>query len=188
MDIREMFEKRRALLSGHFLLSSGLHSDTYFQSALILQYPKDAQMLGEMLAAKILEHSIKADLVISPALGGIIIGQEVARALNIRAIWTEKVDGKSVLRRGFSAEKGERAIVVEDVITTGLSSKEVMDSAAALDIQTVALLSLVDRSGGKASFEIPKFSLLCLDVKTYEPSACPICAAGGNLVKPGSRK
>ncbi len=122
-ELKELFRKNNALLTGHFLLSSGLHSDTYFQSALILQYPKEAAKLAQALAEKLKEKGLEFDLVISPALGGLIIGQEMARVFGVRAIFTEKVDGKSTLRRGFSISRGERVLIVEDVITTGLSTK-----------------------------------------------------------------
>ena len=187
-ELKGLFEKNGALLSGHFKLSSGLHSDTYFQAALILQYPIEAARLAEELAKRIEENNIKADVVVSPALGGVIIGHEMGRALNARAIFTERVDGKVSLRRGFSINKGEKVLVVEDVITTGLSTKEVIDSLKPAGAEVVAVVSLVDRSAGKVDFGVPRFSLLSLEVKSFKEDECPICKAGSTAVKPGSRK
>jgi orotate phosphoribosyltransferase len=186
--LRELFRKSKALLNGHFKLSSGLHSDTYFQAALILQYPKEAARLAEELAKKIKENNIKVDVVVSPALGGVIIGHEMGRALCVRAIFTERIDGKVILRRGFFADKDEKVLVVEDVITTGLSTKEVMDSLKSTAAETVAVVSIVDRSAGKVDFGVPIFSLLSLDVKSFKEDECPMCKAGSGAVKPGSRK
>ncbi|MDR1103921.1 MAG: orotate phosphoribosyltransferase [Endomicrobium sp.] len=187
-DVKELFKRNNALLNGHFKLSSGLHSDTYFQSALILQYPKEAERLGEELAKKIKENNIKVDAVVSPAIGGIVIGQEVGRALSVRAIFTERVDGKVLLRRGFSVSTNEKVLVVEDVITTGLSTREVIETLKANGAQVVAVASLVDRSAGKVNFGVPRFSLLSLEVKSYKEEDCPMCKEGGIAVKPGSRK
>jgi orotate phosphoribosyltransferase len=187
-DIRKLFKKNNALLNGHFKLSSGLHSDIYFQSALILQHPKEAERLGEELAKKIKENNIKIDVIVSPAMGGVIIGQEVGRALNVRAIFTERVDGKVLLRRGFCVSKNEKALVVEDVITTGLSTREVIRTLKANDVQVVAVASLVDRSAGKVDFGVPIFSLLGLEIKSYKEEDCSMCKTGSIAVKPGSRK
>ena len=187
-ELKGLFEKNGALLSGHFKLPSGLHSDTYFQAALILQYPIEAARLAEELAKRIEENNIKTDVVVSPALGGVIIGHEMGRALNARAIFTERVDGKVSLRRGFSINKGEKVLVVEDVITTGLSTKEVIDSIKPVGAEVVAVVSLVDRSAGKVDFGVPRFSLLSLEVKSFKEDECPICKAGSAAVKPGSRK
>jgi orotate phosphoribosyltransferase len=187
-DIRELFKRNNALLNGHFKLSSGLHSDTYFQSALILQYPKEAERLGEELAKKIKENNIKVDVVVSPAIGGIVIGQEIGRALSVRAIFTERVDGKVLLRRGFSVSANEKVLVVEDVITTGLSTREVIETLKANGAQVVVVLSLVDRSAGKVDFGVPRFSLLSLEVKSYKEEDCPMCKEGSIAIKPGSRK
>lgn len=187
-ELRELFRKSRALLNGHFKLSSGLHSDIYFQAALILQYPKEAARLAEELAKKIKENNIKIDVVVSPALGGVIIGHEMGRALGVRSIFTERIDGKVILRRGFFAEKSEKILVVEDVITTGLSTREVIDSFKSVGAETVAVVSLVDRSAGKVDFGVPRFSLLSLEVKSFKEDECPMCKAGGSAVKPGSRK
>ena len=187
-ELRELFRKNRALLNGHFKLSSGLHSDIYFQAALLLQYPKEAVRLAEELAKKIKENNIKVDVVVSPALGGVIIGHEMGRALGVRAIFTERVDSKVSLRRGFFVDKNEKVLVVEDVITTGLSTKEVIDSLKSAGAETVAVVSLVDRSAGKVDFGVPRFSLLGLEVKSFKEDECPMCKAGNNAVKPGSRK
>lgn len=187
-EIRYLFEKYNALLSGHFLLSSGLHSDAYFQSALILQHPQEAEKLAKALADELLKVIPKIDVVVSPALGGIVIGHEMARVLNGRAIFLERVDGKLTLRRGFSIENLEKCLVVEDVITTGLSTREVIDAIKPFSADVVGVASLVDRSGGKVEFSVPKFSLLSLEVKNYKPEECPLCKQGVPLVKPGSRK
>ncbi|GHT52071.1 orotate phosphoribosyltransferase [Endomicrobiia bacterium] len=187
-EIKELFKKNKALLTGHFKLSSGLHSDTYFQAALILQHPKEAEILAEKLAKKIKENSIEVDVVISPAMGGVIIGHEMGRALGTRAIFTERVGGEVSLRRGFSINESERILIVEDVITTGLSTKEVIDTVKSIGARVVAVVSLVDRSAGKVDFDIPKFSLLSLEVKSYKEEECPMCKEGSAAVKPGSRK
>ena len=187
-EVKKLFEKNKALLNGHFLLSSGLHSDTYFQSALILQHPKEAEKLAEALAKQVKCENIEVDAVVSPAMGGVIIGHEMGRALGTKAIFTERVDGKVTLRRGFSVKEGEKILVVEDVITTGLSTKEVIDALSEYGAKIVAVVSLVDRSGGKVSFGCPRFSLLSLEVKSYKQEECPMCKNGGHAIKPGSRK
>jgi orotate phosphoribosyltransferase len=187
-EVKELFKKNNALLSGHFKLSSGLHSDAYFQSALILQNPCEAEKLAKELTAKLAESGIKPDVVVSPAIGGIIIGHEMGRALGTRAIFTERVDGAASLRRGFSLEKGEKVLVVEDVVTTGLSTREVIDALKKYGAEIAAVASLVDRSAGKVDFGVPRFALLSLEVKSYEEENCPMCKAGGKAIKPGSRK
>jgi orotate phosphoribosyltransferase len=186
-DVKQLFEKHRALLSGHFLLSSGLHSDTYFQSALILQHPAEAEKVAGLLADKVLKEVPDIDVVVSPAIGGIVIGQEVAAQIGCRAIFCERVDGMLLLRRGFTVEKGEKCLLVEDVITTGLSTREVIQVVEPLGGQIACVVSLVDRSGGKVDFGCPRFSLLSLEVKSYKPEECPMCLEGGTPVKPGSR-
>lgn len=186
-EVKSLFEKYKALLNGHFLLSSGLHSDTYFQSALILQHPEVAGRLGQALQEKIAAAVPGINLVVSPAMGGIVIGQEVGRAFGKRAIFCERVDGKLTLRRGFAIEPGEKCVVIEDVITTGLSTREVVDIVTALGGKVVAVASLVDRSGGKVDFGVPRFSLLSLEVKSWKPEECPLCKGGSEPVKPGSR-
>ena len=187
-EMKELFKKHNALLNGHFLLSSGLHSDTYFQSALILQHPEVAQVLAQNLKEKISQVIKNIDVVVSPAMGGVIIGHEMGRAFGTRAIFTERVDGKVTLRRGFSVSKGEKVLVVEDVITTGLSTREVIESLKQSGAEIVTVCSLVDRSAGKVDFGVPRFSLLSLEVKSYKPEECPLCKNGSKPIKPGSRK
>ena len=188
-DVKRLFEEKDALLSGHFLLSSGLHSDTYFQSALILQYPDIASRLAGELAAKLTAVVAGGiDIVVSPALGGIVIGQEMGRALKTRAIFCERVDGKLVLRRGFEISFGEKVAVIEDVITTGLSTRQVIGGVESHGGKVVAVASLVDRSAGKVDFGVPRFSLLSLEVKSYKPEDCPLCRQNIPFIKPGSRK
>lgn len=186
---KKLFEDNQALLSGHFLLSSGLHSDTYFQSALILQHPAQAAVCAQAIADKIkIVVKEAVGVVVSPALGGIVMGQEIARALGCRAIFCERVEGKLTLRRGFNIKEGEVAVVVEDVITTGLSTREVIEAIASFKPRVSAVASLVDRSAGKVNFGVPFLSLLSLDVKSYKAEECPLCKAGGSPIKPGSRK
>ncbi|MDR3243989.1 MAG: orotate phosphoribosyltransferase [Elusimicrobiota bacterium] len=187
-EVKELFVKNKALLSGHFLLSSGLHTDAYFQSALILQYPSEASKLALAIGKKVKDAKIKIDIVVSPALGGIVIGQEAAKVLNARAIFTEKVEGQSMLRRGFTIEKNERVLIVEDVVTTGLSTKEVIKTLKPFGAKICAAACLVDRSGGKINLGIPLFSLLSLKVKNYNQQDCPLCKSGIPYIKPGSRK
>lgn len=185
MNVRELFLKHGALLEGHFLLSSGLHSPNYMQCALVLADPAAASELGEALAKLLPE---KPDLVVSPAMGGLIIGQEVARALGVRHYFMERADGKLVLRRGFSLKKGETFVVVEDVVTTGKSSQEVVDSAAEHGAKALGVLSVVDRTGGKSGLAVPLRSLLSISIPTHRPEECPLCKDGKPpAVKPGSR-
>ena len=180
-----MFRRSGALLEGHFRLTSGLHSPGYLQCALVLQHPRDAEALGAALGNRI--RSLGAQTVLSPALGGIVIGQEVGRALGVRAIFAERQDGALTLRRGFSLEPGEKVLVVEDVVTTGGSTRETMDVARAAGAVVVAACSIVDRSGGNQQLGVPYHALLPMEVKTYDPLACPLCQAGVPVVKPGSR-
>ncbi len=190
MNILDQFKSNGALLEGHFILSSGLHSDRYMQSALLLQHPKIAAELGQ----KIAEHfSGTIDTVLSPAIGGLIIGHEVARAKGVRAIFSEKDEqGKPVLRRGFSLSAGEKVLVVEDVITTGLSTGEVIGLAQAAGAELIGVGSVVNRSGTEnrnlAKFGKPVFSLLNLKVESWKPEECALCKKGIPAVKPGSRK
>ena len=186
-EIKALFEEERALLSGHFLLSSGLHSDTYFQSALILQYPELAEMLAVEISKKMETLGSLIDIVVSPALGGIIIGYELGRALDKKAIFCERVDTKLTLRRGFQILQHEKCLIVEDVITTGKSTNEVIEVVKANGGTVSAVASLVDRSGGKVDFGVPRFSLLQVEVKSYKPEECPMCKAGIPFIKPGSR-
>jgi orotate phosphoribosyltransferase len=171
-------------LKGHFLLSSGLHSPQYMQSALVLSEPARAELLGAALAARLKE---KVDLVVAPAMGGLIIGHEVARALKVRSYFTERENGIMTLRRGFKLEPRERVVVVEDVITTGKSTGEVNTLLKSLGAEPVAALSIVDRSEKPLSLGIPVASLIKLSIPSYEASACPLCKEGRPVVKPGSR-
>lgn len=183
--ILDLFRARGALLDGHFLLSSGLHSDRYLQCALVLQFPEIAGQLGQQLGGKLRQYELA--VVVSPALGGLFVGHEVARALGTRSIFTERSDGEMSLRRGFRIERGERAVVVEDVITTGKSTRETMDVVRAHGGEIVAAAALIDRSGGTVNLNVPIVTLAILDVPTYAPSECPMCKEGQTLVKPGSR-
>jgi orotate phosphoribosyltransferase len=184
-----LFQQTGAYLTGHFRLTSGLHSPNYLQSALVLQYPVHAEALGREMAAalsKLVDGKI--DLVISPALGGLIIGHETARALGVRFVFAERdAEKKMTLRRGFSLAPGEVAVVVEDVITTGGSTKEVIDIVRAHGAVPAAAGSIIDRSGGTAELGIPRTALETLRVSVYDPKDCPACLAGEPVVKPGSR-
>jgi orotate phosphoribosyltransferase len=184
-EILTMFRRSGALLEGHFRLSSGLHSPGYLQCALVLQHPNDAEALGAALGAAV--RAWGAETVLSPALGGIVIGQEVGRALGVRATFAERADGTLTLRRGFALDPGEKVLVVEDVVTTGGSTRETMDVARAAGATVVGACAIVDRSGGKQGLDVPFHALLPMDVKTYQPDACPLCAQGVPVVKPGSR-
>jgi orotate phosphoribosyltransferase len=179
------YEKRGALLRGHFRLTSGLHSDIYLQSALVLQHPEDAAALGEGLAAPFRTERVQA--VLAPAIGGILVAHEVARALGIRALFTERENGVMQLRRGFTLSPGERCLVVEDVITTGGSTREVVQCVEAHGGSVVGVGSLIDRSGGAAAFPVRRVALATVTAATYPPDACPLCKAGSLAVKPGSR-
>ncbi len=188
-EIREIFEKTGAILKGHFLLSSGLHSPYYLQCAKVLQYPEFAQMLCSELAKRVREITDEVDLVIAPALGGIIVSYETARHLKVRGIFAERKDGVNLtLRRGFEIKPSERVLVVEDVVTTGKSTKETIKLVRDYAGEVVAVGSLVDRSGGKVNFGVPFVSLWKLEVPTYEPQNCPLCKEGLKIEKPGSRK
>ena len=184
-DVLSVFRRSGALLEGHFRLSSGLHSPGYLQCALVLQHPREAEALGAALGN--LVRSLGAQTVLSPAMGGIVIGQEVGRALGVRAIFAERQDGTLTLRRGFTLDPGEKVLVVEDVVTTGGSTRETMDVARAAGAVVVGACAVVDRSGGKQGLDVPFQALLPMDVKTYQPEACPLCQQGIPVVKPGSR-
>jgi len=189
-SVLDLFIQTGAYLRGHFRLTSGLHSAAYLQSALVLQYPQHAEALGRELAAALTElaNTEGVALVIAPALGGLIIGHEVARALGVRFQFTERdADRKMSLRRGFTLEPGERVLVVEDVITTGGSTVEVIDVVRAAGAIPVAAGSIIDRSGGKADVGIPRTALATLKVEAHQPAECPMCKAGEPVVKPGSR-
>jgi len=180
-----IFKKTGALLEGHFVLTSGLHSRFYFQCAKVFQYP----WYGEVLCRDIADHfkGEKIDVVVSPAVGGIVVGQEIARLLRVRAIFAERIENKMVLRRGFKISAGERVLAAEDVTTTGGSVKEVMDVVREKGGEIVAATAVVDRSGGKIDFGVPYFSLFQMEIENFSPDECPMCKAGSAAVKPGSR-
>lgn len=184
-EILEIFEKTNALLKGHFKLSSGLHSARYLQCARVLQHPEYAEKLCKMLAEKFI--SAKPDSVIAPALGGILVSYEVARTLGIKGLFMERVSGKMSLRRGFEIKKTDKILVVEDVITTGLSTREVVEAVRSFGSSIVGVGCLVDRSGGKVDFGAPLESLVKIDIPTFEPNTCPLCKDKIPITKPGSR-
>jgi orotate phosphoribosyltransferase len=180
------FKKTDALLEGHFQLTSGLHSTVYLQCARVLQYPQKAEQFGCAIAGQFQGQGI--ELVASPAIGGIVIGHEVARALGARFIWTEREAGQMTLRRGFSITPSEKTLVVEDVITTGGSTRETIECLQQRGANVLAAASIIDRSGGAADVGVPRFSLASLKVVAVEPSNCDACRMGEPVVKPGSRK
>jgi orotate phosphoribosyltransferase len=184
-SVLDRFRRRGALLEGHFRLTSGLHSPGYLQSALVLQHPADAEACGAAIADRV--RAFGAATVLSPALGGIVIAQEVARALGVRAIFAERQDGKLMLRRGFTLSPGEKVVVVEDVVTTGGSTRETIDVARAAGAEVVGAASIIDRSGGQQTVDVPFHALAAVSLPTYQPEACPLCASGSPVVKPGSR-
>ena len=186
--IKEIFLKTDAFLEGHFLLSSGLHSPYYLQCARVLQYPHYAEILCQDIAERVRSAGIEVDFVIAPAIGGIIVSYETARHLDVRGMFAERENGKMTLRRGFSIGEGERALVVEDVVTTGKSTRETIRVVEDNGGVVVAVGSLVDRSNGTVNFGVPFFTLWKLDVPVYSPEECPICREGKiPLTKPGSR-
>jgi len=184
-EILQIFLEHGALLEGHFILSSGLHSDRYIQCALVLQHPRVAEQLCSELAAK-LRH-LSATVVAAPALGGVIVSHEVARALGLRALFTERQESVMTLRRGFSLAPGEPTLVVEDVITTGGSTRETMATVEQAGGKVVGVGALIDRSGGTVDLGVPKTALVTLSVQNYNPNDCPLCKSGLPAVKPGSR-
>jgi orotate phosphoribosyltransferase len=184
-SVLDTFRRVGALLEGHFRLTSGLHSPGYLQCALVLQYPRDAEACGAAIADR--TRGLDVEAVLSPALGGIVIGQEVARALGVRAIFAERQDGTLTLRRGFSLDPGERVLVVEDVVTTGGSTRETIQVARAAGAHVVGAASIIDRSGGQQALDVPYHALATVSLPTYQPESCPMCAAGQPVVKPGSR-
>ena len=185
MNWRDEFDETEALLSGHFRLSSGLHSDRYLQCALILQWPDRAARIGEALAA--LLGSFAPSAVVAPALGGVIVGHETARALGVRAVFTERKDGVMQLRRGFRFAKGEPVVVVEDVFTTGKSTRETIGAVEAQGARVVAAGSIVDRGLSPDALHVPWRSLLAIDAPAWPENACPLCAEGFPIEAPGSR-
>jgi len=184
-DILQHFKVCGALLEGHFILSSGLHSPQYLQCALALQIPADAMGYGELIARRYSGRQI--DTVASPAIGGLVIGFAVAKALGVRFVWTERQNGEMTLRRGFTVENGEQILVVEDVITTGGSTRECIAALEAQGATVVAAASIIDRSNGIADVGVPRISLVEMDVPSYAPEYCPMCLKGLPAVKPGSR-
>ncbi len=185
-SVLKLFLDTQALLQGHFLLTSGRHSAQYFQCAKVLQYPAYTTRLCEIIAEKF--KTIEFDTVIAPAMGGIIVGQEVARLLNKRSIFAEREDKKLVLRRGFTLSPGERVLVCEDVVTTGGSVFETMEIVTSSEATIVGVGYIVDRSNGTVDFGVPSVSTLQLSVVSFMPDECPMCKEGSPLVKPGSRK
>ncbi len=185
-DVLERFRRTGALLGGHFVLTSGLHSTSYLQCALVLQHPTEAEALGRAVAERFAGQNVET--VVAPAIGGIIIGWEVARALGVRSVWTEREGGRMTLRRGFTVRPGERVLVVEDVITTGGSTRETVEALREAGAEVVGAASVIDRSGGRAEVGVPRVALATLDVPAVPPADCPLCADGVPFVKPGSRK
>ena len=186
-EVIKMFKQSEALLEGHFRLTSGLHSDRYLQCALVLQNPRQAEALGAALAARLRALGDQPDLVIAPALGGILVAHEVARALGVRGLFAERQDGMLTLRRGFRIEPGEKAYVVEDVVTTGGSTKETMEVVLKAGAVVLAAGSLIDRSGGRTDLGVPRVALAVLDIPAFSPEECPLCKTGSKAIKPGSR-
>ena len=175
-ELLDLFRRLGALLEGHFRLSAGLHSASYLQCALVLQHPRHAQALGRAIADRTRE--LGANVVLSPALGGVVIGQEVGRALGVRAIFAERHGGTLALRRGFTLDANDCVLIVEDVLTTGGSTRETMQVARGTGAQVVGIASIVDRSGGTVGFDVPFASLLDATLPTYGPATCPLCAEG----------
>lgn len=185
-EVIEIFKRTGALLEGHFILTSGLHSTNYLQCALLLQYPAQAIALGKALADHYLDQKIET--VAAPAIGGLIIGYEVARSLGARFIWTEREHGSMTLRRGFTVRPGESVLVIEDVITTGGSTRETVEVLLEAGGRVVGAGSIIDRSSGRADVGVPRLALATLDVPASAPAACGLCAQGIPAIKPGSRK
>jgi orotate phosphoribosyltransferase len=185
-DVIQKFRATGALLEGHYVLTSGLHSTVYLQCALVLQHPREAEELGRSIAEHFQGEGVET--VASPAIGGLIIGHEVARALGARFIWTEREGGTMVLRRGFSVSPDERILVVEDVVTTGGSTLETVVALQAHGANVVAAASIIDRSAGLANVGVPRVALATLNVASVEPADCDACKRGDLAIKPGSRK
>lgn len=184
-EILDRFRRVGALLDGHFRLTSGLHSPGFLQCALVLQHPREAEHCGGEIAASV--RHLGANVVLSPALGGIVIGQEVARALDVRALFAERQDGQLTLRRGFRLSPDDKVLVVEDVVTTGGSTRETIDVARASGATVVGAAAIINRGGGPPTLDVPFSALATLSVATFTPETCPLCAAGVPVVKPGSR-
>ncbi|UYZ62663.1 orotate phosphoribosyltransferase [Hymenobacter weizhouensis] len=186
--LEQQLLQESALLRGHFRLSSGLHSDTYVQCARFLRRPELAAPAAAELARQIREAGLQPDVVVGPAMGGVVIGYELARQLGVPGIFTERdAEGQMTLRRGFTISPGERVVIAEDVVTTGKSTNEVARVLEAAGGKVLAVASLIDRTGGQASLSFPNFALLPVTAATYAPDDCPLCRAGLPVVKPGSR-
>ena len=185
-NVIDEFKQTGALLEGHFQLTSGLHSSVYLQCALVLQFPEKAEKFARAIAEKFAKAGIQ--LVASPAIGGIVIGHEVARALGARFIWTEREAGAMTLRRGFSVSPGERTLIVEDVVTTGGSTRETVEALRAAGADVIGAASIIDRSAGTADVGVPRVALVTLMVLALEPENCDACKLGDTAVKPGSRR
>jgi orotate phosphoribosyltransferase len=183
--VMQLLRDTGALLEGHFLLTSGLHSGGYVQCARLLQYPQHAEALGQWIAEGLRDRAV--DVVVSPAIGGIIIGHEVARALGVRALFGERQEGRMTLRRGLELEAGER-VVVEDVTTTGGSVRDIIALVEARRGQVVGVGTILDRSGGRLDFGVPQYALAALAIENYAPESCPLCQQGSRPEKPGSRQ
>ncbi|HNW58086.1 MAG TPA: orotate phosphoribosyltransferase [bacterium] len=181
-----IFKESGALLEGHFRLTSGLHSPNYFQCAKVLQYPQHAETFCRLIAERFRGEGI--EVVLSPAIGGIVVGQEVARLLGCRAIFAEREENRMTLRRGFEINRGEKCLAVEDVVTTGGSVQEVIALAREAGAEVKGAAFIVDRSAGRAQFDVPFFAALRMEVVTHPPEVCPLCTQGIPVVKPGSRK
>ena len=188
-DVLDRFTRLGALLEGHFRLSSGLHSPSYLQCALVLQHPAEAEALGRALGEKLAPMIAGAapTAVLSPALGGLIIGHEVARALGVRAIFAERAEGVLTLRRGFDLGPADRVVIIEDVLTTGGSTRETMEVAKQRGAAVVAAGAVINRSGQDSPVDVPFAALAALTPPTYKPDACPLCEKGMAVMKPGSR-
>jgi len=184
-QIVEILKQSGALLNGHFQLRSGLHSDHFFQAALLLQYPDKAETVCRHLAERFADTEIET--VISPAVGGLIVGQEVARAIGCRAIFADKEDGELVLKRGFSLRPGEKVLVAEDVVTKGGRVQQTIDLVRSKGAEVVGVAVIVDRSGGSATFDVPFKSALKLELPTFDPADCPMCRQGMAIDRPGSK-
>lgn len=184
-QVLDIFRETKALLEGHFQLTSGLHSNQYFQCAKVLQYPKYLHLLcGEI--AKHFEYA-EIEVVVSPAIGGVVVGTEVGRMLQARTVFAERKDGKMELRRGFELRPGERVLAVEDVVTTGGSLFEIVDLIKKANATLAGVGYIVDRSNGKVTFDAKHFSVLQMDVVAHKPDECPMCKQGSPVTKPGSR-
>lgn len=185
-NIIEILKKTDALLEGHFLLSSGKHSSEYVQCAKVLSHPKYAEEVLKPVVEKVKDLDI--DILVGPAMGGVIVAYEMGRQLNKEAIFTERKDGDMTLRRGFKIEKGQKVLITEDVVTTGKSTMETKKVIEALGGIVIGVASLVDRTKGKSELDIPLYSGVSIDIETYDKDDCPMCKIGESAVKPGSRK